>query len=50
MQELLGRRALVPLARYGTPEEVAGVVAFLAGPKAGFMTGSVVTVDGGMNA
>jgi 3-oxoacyl-[acyl-carrier protein] reductase len=43
-------RSLVPLARYGTPEEVAGVVAFLAGPKAAFMTGSVVTIDGGMNA
>lgn len=43
-------RSLVPLARYGTSEEVAGVVAFLAGPQAAFMTGSVVTVDGGMNA
>lgn len=36
-----------PLRRLGTAAEVAGVVQFLASPAAGFMTGQVVTVDGG---
>lgn len=43
-------RSFVPLGRYGTSEEVAGLVAFLAGPRADFMSGSVLTIDGGMNA
>lgn len=38
----------VPLARLGTPEDVAGVVAFLASPAAAYMTGCVLRVDGGM--
>jgi len=38
----------LPLKRAGTPEEVAGVAYFLAGPDASYMTGSVVTVDGGL--
>ena len=37
-----------PLARFGEPEDVAGAVAFLAGPDAGFITGHVLTVDGGL--
>ena len=37
-----------PLGRFGTPEDVAGAVAFLVGPDAGFITGHTLTVDGGL--
>ena len=36
-----------PLGRVAEPEDVAGAIAMLVGPEAGFVTGSVVTVDGG---
>lgn len=40
----------IPLRRYGTPEEVANVFAFLASDEASFMTGASVVVDGGQIA
>ncbi|GAB3458863.1 3-oxoacyl-ACP reductase FabG [Streptomonospora sediminis] len=43
-------RALTALGRYGTVQEVAASVAHLAGPGAGYITGTSVTVDGGANA
>ena len=38
----------IPLARAGKPEDIAGAVAFLAGPDASYITGHVICVDGGM--
>jgi 3-oxoacyl-[acyl-carrier protein] reductase len=38
----------IPLGRYGKPEDVAGVCAFLAGEDASYITGQVIIVDGGM--
>lgn len=40
--------AQIPLARFGAPQDIAGVVAFLASEHAGYITGQVLTVDGGM--
>lgn len=44
------RRALeeIPLGRYGSPDDVAGVVAFLASARGGFITGLTIPVDGGL--
>jgi 3-oxoacyl-[acyl-carrier protein] reductase len=44
------QRALTALNRYGTVDEVASLVAFIAGPEASYITGTNLTVDGGTNA
>ena len=43
-------RSNTALGRYGQPDEVAALVAFLAGPEATYITGATINVDGGWNA
>jgi len=42
-------KKLVPLRRLGKPEDIAGVVVFLASPAGAYVTGQVITVDGGLS-
>jgi len=41
-------KALIPMQRFGEPEEVADAIAFLASPKASYITGSVISINGGL--
>jgi 3-oxoacyl-[acyl-carrier protein] reductase len=41
-------RAMIPLQRFGQPEDVAELVAFLASERAGYITGQAITIDGGL--
>ena len=45
-----GQKAAVPLDRYGHTDEVAALVAFVAGPESSYINGANLTVDGGINA
>lgn len=48
-EEVLAKlREKVPLARLGTPEEIAGVYAFLASDEAAYINGATISVDGGI--
>ena len=48
MKDLL--HSFMAIKRHGRPEEVAGMVAWLAGPEAGFVTGAMHTIDGAFGA
>ncbi|MFP4085012.1 MAG: 3-oxoacyl-[acyl-carrier-protein] reductase [Desulfonatronovibrio sp.] len=41
-------QGMIPLKRFGSPEDVAGAVAFLASPEAAYITGQVIGINGGM--
>ena len=44
------QKAVTALGRYGQVDEVAALVAFVAGPESSYITGANLTVDGGTNA
>jgi 3-oxoacyl-[acyl-carrier protein] reductase len=51
MTEGLDEAALkktIPANRFGTPEEIAHAVAFLISPDAGYITGNVISINGGL--
>lgn len=47
---LINERLRVPMGRWGQPEEIAAVVAFIASDQASFITGQAIVVDGGLTA
>jgi NAD(P)-dependent dehydrogenase (short-subunit alcohol dehydrogenase family) len=49
-EDRAGWQAAVPLRRFGTPDEVSGLIAFLASPAGAYVTGTTIVVDGGADA
>ncbi len=47
-EQLASYKKLVPMRRFGTPEEVADAVLFLAGSRAAYITGTVLEINGGL--
>jgi 3-oxoacyl-[acyl-carrier protein] reductase len=43
-------RSMMAIKRHGTADEIAGLVAYLASPIAGYVTGASLTIDGGFDA
>jgi 3-oxoacyl-[acyl-carrier protein] reductase len=39
---------MIPMGKFGKPEDIASMVLFLASEKAGYITGQILTVDGGL--
>ena len=48
LPEKADRRARIPMGRYGTVEEVADLIAFLASDRSGYITGQNIRIDGGI--
>lgn len=42
------RKKMIPLGKIGEPDDIAGAIAFLAGPDTGFLTGQNIVIDGGL--
>lgn len=47
---LINETLRVPMRRWGQPEEIGSIIAFLSSPESSFMTGSVIVADGGLTA
>ena len=43
-------KKMIPMRRFGRPDEIAGLISFLAGPDAAYITGQIIGVDGGLGA